>query len=100
MKVEQLDKDIKTQKVLREQVDKLTVRGPFDGQLIAPGLRNMIGEYLAPGRRELLRVEDETQQYVEASLPQDDYQLLESEESRMKAEVRMIGTIAHTSPAL
>ena len=61
----------------------------------------MIGEYLSPGgRRELLRVEDETQQYVEASLPQDDYQLLESEEARMKAEVRMIGTIGHTSPAL
>jgi putative peptide zinc metalloprotease protein len=100
VKVKQLEQAKNSSKILRDQVDKLTIRAPFDGQLIAPDIQSMVGEYLSPSRREIFRVEDQSQQYVEAALPQDDYQLLESEETKMKAEVRMIGTISHTSPAL
>jgi multidrug efflux pump subunit AcrA (membrane-fusion protein) len=100
MKVQQLADAKASLKVLQEQVDKLTIRAPFDGQMIAPDIRSMVGEYLSPSRREILRVEDESQQYVEAALPQDDYQLLQSEENKMKAEVRMVGTVSRTSPAL
>jgi len=99
-KNKELAEVIKARDVLREEADKLIIRAPIDGQLIAPDIQNMLGEYLPPSRHELVRVEDEKRQYVEASLPQDDYQLLDAEQSRMKAEVRMVGDIPHTSPAM
>jgi hypothetical protein len=70
--------------------------------LIAPDIEHMVGRYLQPSHHELLRVEDVRRQYVEAALPQEDYQLLDQQISRLQdhTEVRMVGDIPRIVKAM
>jgi putative peptide zinc metalloprotease protein len=88
--------------VLNEEVAKLTIKAPIDGQLIRPDLGRMIGEYVAPSQHEFCRIIDDRQQYVEAALPQEDYQLLDRQSSWLPGhtEYRMVSNIAHCGKVL
>ena len=97
--------------LLARQVDKLTIRAPVDGFLIRPDLRTLIGAYISPSEHEFCRVVDDRIQYVEAALPQEDYQLLDKQsdwlqghrtESGVKSqtEVRMVSDIPHVIKAM
>ena len=89
-------------KLLDEQVAKLTIRAPIDGQLIRPDLGQMIGEYIAPSQHEFCRVVDDRKQYVEAALPQEDYQLLDKQSNWLPGhtEYRMVSNIGHCGKVL
>jgi len=86
----------------QHEVDKLTIRAQIDGELIAPDLQYQVGRYFAPSKHELLRVVDPNKQYVEAALPQDDYQLLDQQHAWIQdhTEVRMVSDIPRVVKAL
>jgi putative peptide zinc metalloprotease protein len=101
-KDEQLRELIKQRDILRREVDKLVIRAPFDGELIAPDLQYQVGRYTQPSKHELFRVVDPDHQYVEAALPQDDFQLLDQQYHWIQdhTEVRMVGEIPKVVKAL
>jgi len=81
-KQQELEKTIEQRDLLARQLAKLVIKAPIDGQLIAPDLANKMGEYLAPNNQEIFRIENVDRQYVEAVLPQEDYELVDEEKSR------------------
>ncbi len=88
--------------LMQRKVEKLTIRAPIDGQLIAPNMEYTTGRYFQPSKHELLRVVDTRRQFVEAALPQDDYQLLDQQLNWIQdhTEVRMVGDIPHKLKAM
>jgi putative peptide zinc metalloprotease protein len=102
LKETELD-DLKKQiDLLQKEVDKLTIRAEIDGELIAPDLQYQVRRYFAPSKHELLRVVDPNKQYVEAALPQDDYQLLDQQNNWIQdhTEVRMVSEIPRVVKAI
>lgn len=81
-KQQELEKTIEQRDLLAQQLAKLVIKAPIDGQLIAPDLANKMGEYLAPNNQEVFRVENVDRQYVEAILPQEDYELVDEQKNR------------------
>jgi len=101
MKADELQQKKKQRDLYQKEVDKLVIRAPIDGQLIAPDLPNMLHAYLAPAKHEIFRVEDVRKQYVEAILPQDDYQLLDKQSAWLQShtETRLVSDIKDTIKA-
>ena len=103
-KEEEFRDTIKQRDILAEQVDKLTIRAPIEGQLVAPNIESIRGQYLGgPGsNNEIFRVENILHQLVETVLPQEDYQLVQQQAQRAKqhTEARMAGDIGHTLKAI
>jgi len=101
-RAKQLEELIKRRDILQKEVDKLVIKAPFDGELIAPDLQYTMGRYFQPSKHELCRVVDKNHQYVEAALPQDDYQLLHQQNPWIQdhTEVRMVGEIPKIVKAL
>jgi putative peptide zinc metalloprotease protein len=110
-KQEELRETKKQRDLLASEVAKLTIKAPVDGYLIRPDLGTLIGSYLAPSQHEFCRVVDDRVQYVEAALPQDDYQLVDKQSAwlqghrtetgvRSQTEVRMVGNIGRVMKAM
>jgi putative peptide zinc metalloprotease protein len=97
MKQMELQKTLEQRQLLLQQVEKLVLRAPIDGELIAPNLGNKLNQFVGRDNKEVLRVENIHNQYVEAILPQEDYQLLDEESDRLSSntETRMVSDIAH-----
>jgi hypothetical protein len=97
MKAMELEKTKEQRNLLVHQVDKLTIRSPIDGQLIAPNLHNKLDQFVGRDNKEILRVENVHNQYVAALLPQEDYQLLDEQSARLPShtEARMVSDIGH-----
>jgi putative peptide zinc metalloprotease protein len=100
-KLLELQKTHEQGKLLHDQLDKLTIRAPIDGELIAPDLESMVGKFVGRDNKEVVRVEDTQKQFVEAVLPQDDFQLLGQQADRLPThtEVRMVGDVNHVIKA-
>ena len=101
MKVTELQEAIKSRNILRDQVAKLTIKAPIAGQLIAPDIQDRLNSYLPPNNEELFRIEDVRKQYVEAVLPQEDYQLLDKQADWLQdhTETRLVSDVPHTIKA-
>ena len=97
MKEMELEKTFEQRNLLLQQVDKLTIRSPISGQLIAPNLHNKLDQFVGRDNKEILRVENVHNQYVAALLPQEDYQLLDEQSARLPShtEARMVSDIGH-----
>jgi putative peptide zinc metalloprotease protein len=97
MKEMELEKTFEQRNLLLQQVEKLTVRSPIDGQLIAPNLHTKLDQFVGRDNKEVLRVENVHNQYVAALLPQEDYQLLDEQSARLPShtEARMVSDIGH-----
>lgn len=67
-------------KLDKERRDRLTLRSPIDGVLIAPDLDHLIGRYITE-REEVAIVSDPSELLVRVSLPQDDAALRYTEGS-------------------
>ena len=91
----ELEKTREERDILVRQLDRLVIKAPIDGQLIAPDLQNTMGEWLAPNNKEIFRIENLKNQFVEASLPQDDFQVLVQQSPRLPDHTyaRMAGDI-------
>ena len=100
-KYQELQKMKEQYRLLKEDTDRLIIRAKVDGQLIAPDIQNQWGTYLEPSKNEIFRVEDTRRQFVEAALPQEDYQLLDKQSDRLQGhtEARMVSDIGHTLKA-
>jgi putative peptide zinc metalloprotease protein len=98
-KDQELSKTIEEYNLLKGQVAKLTLTAPIDGQLICPDIQTKIGQYLGSNNNntEILRIENTSQQFVQAVVPQEDYQLLEQQPDRVSSHTygRMAGAIGH-----
>ena len=94
-KAVELQKMIEERDLLAHQLDKLTIKAPIDGELIAPDLANKVGSFVGKDNKEIIRVENTHHQYVEAMLPQEDYQLLQQQQHRLpnQTEARMVGDV-------
>jgi putative peptide zinc metalloprotease protein len=97
----ELEKAIDQQKLLARQLEKLTIKAPIDGELIAPDLANKVGSFVGKDNKEVVRVENTHHQFVETVLPQEDYQLLDQQRNGLAAhtEDRMVGDIANVIKA-
>ena len=98
----ELDKTIEQRNLLHGQVEKLTIKAPIDGELIAPDLANKVGSFVGKDNKEVVRVENTRKQNVIAILGQDDYQLLdEPQQTNLAAHTgaRMVGDIDHVVKA-
>lgn len=91
----ELGEALEQRKLLAHQFDKLTIRAPIDGELIAPDLGNKLGSFVGKDNKEVVRVENIHHQFVEAVLPQEDYQLLDQQRDGLAAhtEDRMVGDV-------
>ena len=101
MKQMELEKTFEQRSLLAQQVEKLTVRAPIDGELIAPNFQNKVNQFVGRDNKEILRVENVQNQYIAAVLPQEDYQLLDEQAARLSShtEARMVSDIDHTIKA-
>jgi putative peptide zinc metalloprotease protein len=88
-------KMIEERDLLAHQIDKLTIKAPIDGELIAPDLANKVGSFVGKDNKEIARIENTHHQYVEAMLPQEDYQLLHQQQPRLAThtETRMVSDV-------
>jgi putative peptide zinc metalloprotease protein len=94
-KDEELQKTVEEYNLLRGQVARLTLSAPIDGQLIFPDIQTKLDEYVGNSNNELFRVENTANQYVQAVVPQEDYQLLAQQQARLPDHTfgRMAGDI-------
>ena len=91
----ELKKTYEEQALLQQQIDRLTVKAPIDGELIAPNLQSRLGQFVGRDNKEIFRVENVSNQYVQTVLPQSDFQLLYQQASNLagRTQVRMVGEI-------
>jgi putative peptide zinc metalloprotease protein len=101
MKDMELAKTLEQRELLANQVEKLVLRAPIDGELIAPNIANKLNQFVGRDNKEVVRVENVRNQYVEVVLPQEDYQLLDEQSDRLAAhsEGRMVSDIDHVIKA-
>jgi putative peptide zinc metalloprotease protein len=113
MKQEELQKTREARDLLAQQVAKLVIKAPIDGELIAPDLGEKMNQYLQTTNKEAFRVENVRNQHVAAVVPQEDFQLLAQQQGRLSGtsrlflhttpsantQVRMVGNIGQVLPA-
>ena len=101
MKQLELRKTSEQRDLMADELAKLVITAPIDGELIAPNLSNRINQYVGRDNKELFRIENVRKQYVAAVLPQDSYQLLDEQADRLSSstEARLVSNISRTIKA-
>ncbi len=84
--------------LLKQQQDKLVIRAPIDGELVAYDLRNKVGQFISAGD-ELGRVEDRSLLKFVGSIDKTDEALIYYE-SHKSARVRLVGDAGRERAAL
>ena len=96
-KLLEMEKTREQRRLLARQIDRLTIRAPIDGELVAPNLGNKLSQFVGKDNKELFRIENVRNQYVQAVLPQEDYQLLDEQSDRLSShtEAQMVSDVGH-----
>ncbi|HSU65961.1 MAG TPA: hypothetical protein VLJ39_03765, partial [Tepidisphaeraceae bacterium] len=94
-KSEELEKTRAQRDLIQQEFNRLTVRAPIDGELIAPNLHSRLNQFVGRDNKEIFRVENVHNQFVAAVVPQEDDQLLDQQENRLSghSEVRLVSNI-------